>query len=326
VKVLVTGAGGFLGQCLVRRLRTRGHTVRALLRRPDPALRNDDPGVEFVVADLRRADLAPVVAGIDAVIHAATTTTGDDFTIFSGTVIATERLLDALAEAPVRRLVLVSSFSVYDWRAVGGVLHADSPLLADPWSGGGYAAAKIWQERLARRRARASRIEFSILRPGFIWSSEAALPACFGFRVGRAFLVLGPRRTPPLTHVANCADALAAAVDAPGSADRVVNVVDGLPVSAWRWVGARLGSEGVLRIPVPGLVARMLVALVDVCSRLVFGSSRRLPSFCDPLRFAGRFGRVRCDPAPLRADLLWKPPLASFEACRTERACGEAVA
>ena len=149
----------------MRRLRARGHTVRALVRRADPTLLPDDPGVEMVVADLRSASLAPLLYGMDGVVHAAATTVGDEFTIFSGTVVATERLMAALANARVDRLLLVSSFSVYDWRAIRGTLRESSPLLAQPWSGRGYAAAKIWQERLAERRAQASGIDLHSCAP-----------------------------------------------------------------------------------------------------------------------------------------------------------------
>lgn len=314
MKVLVTGAGGFLGRRIVRRLCARGHAVRALLRRPDPSAFAGDVGVETVVADLRSADVAPILAGVDAVVHAATTMVGDDFTIFAGTVVATERLMDALAATPVRRLVLVSSFSVYDWRAVRGELDESSPVLSDPWTGGGYAAAKIWQERLARRRAASSGIELSIVRPGYVWSADGPLPACFGFRFGRAFLVLGPLRSPPLTQVENCADAIAAAVAAPVAAE-VVNVTDGVPVSAWGWIGEQQRSTGGFRILLPSLVARAMVATIDATSRLFFGPMRKLPSFCDPLRFAARFGPVRCGREVLQRSLGWSPPLATFDAC-----------
>jgi nucleoside-diphosphate-sugar epimerase len=316
VKVLVTGAGGFLGLHVVRSLCARGHTVRALVRRPHPALAGGDPGVEVAVADLRSAPLAPLLDEIDAVVHLATTMVGDDFTIFQGTMGATERLLEALARSAVRRLVLVSSFSVYDWHRVGEQLDDGSPLLANPWAGGGYAAAKIWQERLARRLAAATGIALTVMRPGFIWSPDGALPACFGIPLGRAFCVIGPRREPPLTHVVNCADAVAAALAAPGAANRTFNVVDRGGVSAWQWVGARLRREQRgWRFPLPEFVARALVRAIDLASRLIFGPTRKLPSLCDPLRYAARFAPIRVDLRPLEAELAWTPPLASFSEC-----------
>lgn len=316
MKVLVTGAGGFLGRHVVRRLRTHGHTVRALARRPDPALAGDDAGVELAVADLRSDPLARLLDEIDAVAHLATTMLGDDFTIFAGTVGGTERLLEALARSAVRRLVLVSSFSVYDWHRVGGRLDDGSPVLANPWAGGGYAAAKIWQERLARRLAASTGIALTVLRPGFIWSPDGTLPACFGIPLGRAFCVIGPLRKPPLTHVVNCADAVAAALGAPGAANRTFNVVDRGGVTAWQWIGARLRRDGRgWRLPLPGFLAHALVRAIELTSRLVFGPTRKLPSLFDPLRYAVRFAPIRVDLGRLEGELAWTPPLASFSEC-----------
>lgn len=324
MKVLVTGAGGFLGRAVTAQLRARGHQVRALARRAASATAAsataaeppDLPAIEHVVADLRHADLAPLLAGVDAVIHLATTMQGDDFTIFAGTVGATERLFDALARSAVRRLVLVSSFSVYDWRRVGGRLEVYSRQLERPFDGGGYAAAKVWQERLARRLAQKHGVELTIARPGFIWSVDGPPVACFGVPFRRAFALIGPWRAAPLTHVVNCADAIAAMVAAPTAVGRTYNVVDPFRVSGWRYVGAEQRRRGRgWRLPIPGFLARIAVGAIDRVARLVFGPTRKLPSLCDPLRFRGRFAAVRVDGAPLVADLDWHPPLPTFADC-----------
>jgi nucleoside-diphosphate-sugar epimerase len=311
MKVLVTGAGGFLGRHVVDRLRARGDTVRAVVRRPDPVLAGED-GVEMAVADLRSDPLAPALDGIDTVVHLAATMAGDEFTMFAGTVGGTERLFEALRRSAVRRLVLVSSFSVYDWLRVKGRLNNGSPLLENPWAGGGYAAAKIWQERLARRMAATTGIALTVLRPGFIWSLDGPLPACFGIALGRMFCVIGPWRRPPLTHVTNCADAVAAAVAAPGAANRTFNIVDNGDITAWQWMGVRIRQEGCgWRFPLPEFVARSLARATDVTCRFVFGPARKLPSLCDSQRYAARFVPVRVDPHPLESELAWTPPFAS---------------
>lgn len=289
--------------------------MRALVRRPDPVLASGAPGLEVALGDLRASPLAALLDQVDAVVHAAATTAGNDFDMFAGTLAGTERLFEAIARSSVRRLLLVSSFSVYDWRRVQGRLDDASPLLADPWAGGGYAAAKIWQERLARRLAAATGITLVVVRPGFIWSADGALPACFGVPLGRAFCVIGPRRKPPLTHVVNCADAVAAALAAPGAENRTLNVVDGRGVSAWQWIGARLRRQGRgWRFPLPGFVAAALVRAIDLAGRIALGPTRKLPSLFQPQRYAARFAPVRVDRRALD-ELPWSAPLATFGEC-----------
>lgn len=90
--VLVTGGTGDLGTPTVRRLRSNGHTVRILSRRPGP---------DRLVGDLiRGTGLAPAVEGADVVLHLATNARKD--------LPGTRHLLDAARAAGVRHLVYIS--------------------------------------------------------------------------------------------------------------------------------------------------------------------------------------------------------------------------
>ena len=96
MRVLVSGAGGFLGKHIVARLLQRGHVVRAIIRpgSPTPAWQSD---VEIVLADLRaKESLMPAFKDIDVVIHAAASTSGGEDTQFSSTVVATENFLNEI--------------------------------------------------------------------------------------------------------------------------------------------------------------------------------------------------------------------------------------
>src|SRR5262249_23258388 len=130
VRVLISGASGFVGQHVVAEFLRRGHTVRALVR---PATRLEDlncpPDVEVYRGDLRAGqDLRGAFAGVDVLVHLAAAVTGGEDAQFATTVVGTERLLDAMARSRTRRLVLASSFSVYDWSAIRGTLNEESPL------------------------------------------------------------------------------------------------------------------------------------------------------------------------------------------------------
>jgi uncharacterized protein YbjT (DUF2867 family) len=72
MKILVTGGTGHLGRAVVARLMEADHHVRVLARRP-----GDDTSVEWVRGDLATGEgLVTAVAGVDAVIHAATHSPG----------------------------------------------------------------------------------------------------------------------------------------------------------------------------------------------------------------------------------------------------------
>ena len=115
MKVLVSGAAGFLGHYVVARLIERGHNVRAIIRpsSPNPSWTGE---VEIFRADLRASDkLVTAFDGVDAVLHLAAPTSGDEDLQFVSTVVGTERFLEAMSKSSVRRLVHVSSLVVYDW-------------------------------------------------------------------------------------------------------------------------------------------------------------------------------------------------------------------
>src|SRR3712207_3526171 len=119
MKLLVTGANGFLGRHVVAEALRRGHAVRAMVRSVKDAARNGwvgRPNIEWVQADLRsRRGLVNAVSGCDAVLHLAAAKSGDIYAQYAGTVVATENLLAAMTEAGVGRIVGISSMAVYHY-------------------------------------------------------------------------------------------------------------------------------------------------------------------------------------------------------------------
>ena len=110
-------------------------------------------------ADLRsHPDLASAFDGVDALVHLAAAMSGSESAMFSGTVTATERILGVMAQTPARRLVLASSFSVYDWSRIREVLDENSPTEQVPYATDGYAVSKVWQERVTRRLSQSNRV------------------------------------------------------------------------------------------------------------------------------------------------------------------------
>ena len=134
MRALVTGANGFLGRHVVGALLARDIDVRAMVR---PAAHLGHlawtSSVEVFRADLRTScELRSAFEDVDVLLHLAAVVSGGEDAQFAGTVVGTERLLDAMAGSACRRLVLCSSFSVYNHSAVGRTLDEDSPLLQAP--------------------------------------------------------------------------------------------------------------------------------------------------------------------------------------------------
>jgi nucleoside-diphosphate-sugar epimerase len=326
--ILVTGAGGFLGRHVVAALLGRGHRVRALIR---PTTRVDDlpwaDRVDVFRGDLRApGPLDPAFDGADVLVHLAARVGGSDGAQMADTVVGTERLLEAMARSSTRRLVLASSFSVYDWSAVRGTLTEESPLAqADLYRRDGYTIAKTWQERVVRRLSREHNWDLTVLRPGFIWGRDRAYFSGLGQQVGRWHLVVGPSTRPPLTYVENCSDCVAAAVEDPRAIGETFNIVDNHDVSSWRYLGESLRRNGARahRIPVPYTVALAGSLLADAINRRLFRGRAKLPGLFIPCRFRARFKPLRFGTRKLREGLGWAPPF-DFASC-LERTYGCSV-
>lgn len=112
MKILVTGASGFIGSRLCRALHARGHSVRAFHRPSSNLLLLEGLPVEQAIGDLTQpATLAAAMDGIEVVFHTAAWVGGSEQPgrLYAVTVEGTRSLLDAARQAGVRRVIYTSS-------------------------------------------------------------------------------------------------------------------------------------------------------------------------------------------------------------------------
>jgi 2-alkyl-3-oxoalkanoate reductase len=312
MRALVTGAGGFLGRHVVGALLARGIEVRAMVRPAAPleALRWS-PSVEVFRADLRTShELPRAFEGVDVLLHLAAVVSGSQDAQFAGTVVGTERLLDAMAASACRRLVLCSTFSVYDYSSTRRTLDEDSPLhqVPDVYTRDGYTVAKWWQERVTRGFAEKHGFELTVLRPGFIWGRDHDYLAALGLQVGRHHLVIGPLTRIPMTHVENCADVFALAAADPRARGKTFNVVDSPGERIWSYLSDHMrgSAQPGWRLPIPYWLA---ISMVRLAFATVFRRATKVPSILIPRRFESRLKPLRFENRKLRETLGWTPPL-----------------
>ena len=147
--ILVTGATGFVGSHLVKRLRKEGLKVRAVTRTPAKAQSLADLGAEVVPGEIDDpASLEAAAQGCDRVIHlVGIIQEGRGFTFRSVHVEGTRNVLDAAKKAGIGHFVYQS--------AVGSREGAKSQYHRTKWE--------------AENLVRASGIPYTILRPSLIY-------------------------------------------------------------------------------------------------------------------------------------------------------------
>ncbi len=211
MKVLVTGASGYLGRAVASALVGQGHDVSTLQRRP-----SDVVGAVDMLGDVTDAvRVRSAVKGVDAVVHlAAKVSLAGAVADFDRVNIGGTRILLAEARAAgVRRIVHVSTPSV---AYTGASLMGDVTRIADPVRAHGeYARTKAAGELLALA-ADSPGFAVVAVRPHLVWGPGD--PQLVGriverARRGRLPLIGSGAALIDTTYIDNAVTALVAALD-----------------------------------------------------------------------------------------------------------------
>lgn len=304
MRVLVTGASGFVGRPLVSALATAGHEVTAAVRNPATAGFADGVRVRQV------ADLGPdtnwqdalegaeAVAHLAARVHVMNDRAADPLAEFRhANTAATRHLAKAAADAGVRRLVFVSTVKVHgDTNGATPIRETDDPRPSDA-----YGRSKWEAEQALIEVAGRNDMEAVILRPPLVYGPGAKGNFLALLKLCRwaPLLPLGGlanRRS--LIYVGNLVDAIMACLVHPEAARQTFLVRDGDDVSMpelIRRTGAALGRTPWM-IPAPE-------SLLRLAGRLA-GRQETMARMLDSLVV---------DDGKIRHRLGWTPPFTMAE-------------
>ncbi|RBO94443.1 NAD-dependent epimerase/dehydratase family protein [Nocardia puris] len=289
MKILVTGASGFLGGAIVRRLVADGdHDVRILVRRTSKL---DDLGavrerVEIVYGDLTdAASLVAAAGGVDAVVHSAARVDerGTRAQFVAENVTATQRLLDAAKRGGASRFVFISSPSAMMDYHGGDQLDVDESIPYPARYLNLYSETKAAAEREVLA-ANAPGFTTCALRPRAIWGA--------GDRSGPIVRLLGRTaegKLPDLSyggavyaslcHVENIAEATVLALSSDAVGGKPYFVADAEKTDVWGFLGevaAGLGYAPPTRQP-NRRVLNAVVAAIETVWRIPAVATRWSP-------------------------------------------------
>jgi nucleoside-diphosphate-sugar epimerase len=305
LKVLVTGASGFLGSHIAEKLSADGHTVRLLLR--ETSSRAWVTGIPYEEAHGDVTDpqsLTTAVDGVDAIVHAAGLVKArneSEFMAVNST--GTGNLLRAVeAAAPhLHRFIYVSSLAAHGPSPDG----SPRPVDAHPNPLTAYGRSKLAGEDLVRLSSIAARSV--IFRPPAIYGPrDPALVPFFKFaRYRVAPLLMGGRNRISIVYGPDAAAAAATAVSAEADVNGKTYTLDDGEVYTWRdLLGAVERAVG--RRALPLSCPRWSFDLAALGSETYGALTGRAVSLTrEKVREMSQRHWV-CDNSALRTDLGWE--------------------
>jgi nucleoside-diphosphate-sugar epimerase len=303
VKILVTGARGFVGQALCRHIRASGHELVAVVRQV--ATESDEIALGTLDA---QTDWRNSLSGVDVVVHLAgrahtVDAPGDDVDAIyhAANVEVTRNLAEQAREAGVQRFVFVSTIKVN-----GESTPPSRPFSADdtPAPEDAYGCSKLAAERCVASLCDGSPMTYTVIRPPLVYGPgvKANFRSMMKWLCKGVPLPLGAidnRRS--LVGLENLVDLIMTAMRHPMAANQVFLAGDGEDLSTpalLTRLGSALGHKARL-LPVPASWLRGLAACLGKAS-----VARRLCA------------NLQVDIDKTCSQLDWTPPMTTEQGLR----------
>ncbi len=280
MKILVTGASGFIGGRFARFALEQGLSVRVNGRRAEGVEHLVKRGAEFVQGDLADPELVQrLCAGVEAVVHCAGAVGvwGRYQSFYQANVTVTENVVEACLKQKVRRLIHLSSPSIY----FDGLAHVDIKEEQVPTRfSDHYGATKYLAEQKVFG-AQEFGLEVLALRPRFVTGAgdTSIFPRLIEMqRKGRLAIIGNGLNKVDFTSMQNLNDALFSALLAAEPAlGKAYNISNGAPLPLWDVVNYVLRQ-----MQLPPVTRHMPYGLAYAAAMLNEGVCKLLPGRPEP--------------------------------------------
>ncbi|HDN81033.1 MAG TPA: NAD-dependent epimerase/dehydratase family protein [Chloroflexi bacterium] len=281
MKILVTGATGFIGSHLVERLLTEGYQVRGMTRSPEKARLLQAKGVEPVIADLRDyGAVREAVRGATLVFHlgAIMSDWGPWRLFYEVNVGGTRNVLKAAYEEGVQRVVYTSSIAATGLEDYPGVKDESFPLTTTHHP---YCRSKAEAEKVARQYIERG-LPLVIIRPVYVYGPRERNVGIYTvarlLKVGFRLLPGDGSNYHHRVYVKDLVDALMLAAVSENAIGKTY-IIGGPLTTAREFWGTLAKIMGTSIIWVPKLVGWMLALPFEMTYRLLRIQTPPLISF-----------------------------------------------
>ena len=281
MKVGVTGATGFIGSRLLRRLLDDGHRVKCLVRSPIKAETLEKLGAEVYIGDLSDPEsLKDFPKDCEYIYHIAAFVSdwGKKYDFFKSNVEATKVLLEASKSCGVKRFIFMSSSTVV-WNAKFSEIHnledINEVYPCPTTYNDSYNESKSRAEKLVLDFYRSDKLETVALRPSNVWGAgdTVILPRIVDAANKKVLIPMGSGKnivTP--CHVENLVESMILATKNENAAGKVYFINDGQKIEYYRFIKDQLGAADISWEPkfrIPYKLGYTIALLLELIYKLI---------------------------------------------------------
>lgn len=317
MRVALTGATGFVGSALTRRLLAEKQEVRALARASRRADELEARGVTVIRGNLDDAGgIERTIEGAEIVYHLAARVSGagSEREFMETNVGGTQRVLEACARQGARRVVYHSSLAVYGPGHGSAPIDENSPFDPYPELRGYYPESKIKADQFAASFAREKGLSLVILRPGLIFGPGRISLGLLAFALGKTHFVFGrPSLHLPVNYIENLLDAIQMAGNWDSRQADEFNIVDDEDLTLGEYHRALNEAAHARTVFLPGWPVEFSAPGVDLATRAMgLMADSRLTKYQVRRMLEDRFYPMK----KIRTKLGWKARVPVSEALR----------
>jgi len=305
---LVTGATGYVGRVLTKKLVEQGNIVRALCRRSSDTSKLPNRNIEIIYGDMRdKHSLRKTVSSIETVFHCASTMRGSWNDHYEGTVQGTKNLLELAEKYKVKKFIHVSSIGIFNFVGFKNnqTINEDSELEKHHDYRGYYTKAKLLQENIVKEYIKRDKINISIIRPAIVYDNDfSKFIGDAAFKINGLFLIPGiKKRVLRIVNKNDLIDAMILLAKHNKARGEIYNIVDSHLPTARRYCKSYLKhhqKRGVI-MKIPAIFFYLLLGTLDRTISFLPGQNRRHLTY----KFRGIIKNLKYDTSKIENDLVW---------------------
>lgn len=311
MKLLITGANGFIGKSLVVEALSQGYEVVALLRNNAPLGWADIKNLELITCDLDE-DKIPNLStfSIDCVVHLAASMNPKAIDAGNDVLLGTKKLIAEMQRAGIKKLIGMSSISVLDYESTKAltVINEEANISRNYQKMGQYSVLKTQQEDIYRAFGANGVNQCVILRPGLVYDRNTLNSAHAGIIKSKFQLLVNHQGKVPLVNLESVLSAILKAASLNVSKVEIVHLLDDDLPSQTQYLAALRNRNG---IKTGGIVLAWwlllpLVKIIFIVANML-NKTRALPDAFLPHAFSSRMKPFSFSNTTAKQLLSWQP-------------------